>query len=711
MRSPRLNRLFLFAMLFVFMIILPEVMADSEQYLTLGIDKSNTYQQSGTGVWTGRAGTQYTRTASFTSVSPLVDDLNSDGINEIITLTSTGVQVLHQNTSGIILITEYSQPSIVNPAVNNAAMTVTPALFDYNSDGDNEIIVYNSSFFYALKFNGTNLNLVLNQSAALGSGAMLRWNLHPVIKCAGSAYWADNKNRCVIPVTNTTGVSNDVILISWNTDDNTISKNAASGGLSTNDDTYHNTHLCDLDGDGYLDILYTYDDVTNGDLKILKTTINSSGGVTQTPILTPFYFDNNAASYRYTDIICSNLDGTLSNGMEVTYGYSDGTNWYGKTLNQAAAVLEGNYCTILNCPEGESASRNLIEATDTTYCDFSGDVYYYVRNIAQSDPGANIDTVHCLSLFAGAATKETTISNTVNFTSPFFIHQASLFGTTGILTPKFGIQGSTKQSLPLIGLNAFCIPVDYQISGTLDFICQNTSILRYFDDAYTNQNTQITMIAPDTGNPICSGETLTTTLTINDNESDAGNCYIRVVYANMTDYGNYSNTSFSSGTTTVNLFFTASPNSTLNLIHYYECKDQYHSTYNSQAYSVTYSGSVCGSGACNCKGYGTPVPISITTNASSANQMDAIIEDVLDPLLGTGPRLKTIAGIGIVIGIIVAVAQVTLSPFVLAFTGIAGLILVTFLGLLSAYILIIFIIFIVMIVILWKFVTGFQESG
>lgn len=690
------------AAILTFLILTPIItLADPEQYLTAGVSRDNTYQQDGTGVWAGRTPVTYTRSASMNSYFPVIGDVDEDGTPEIISIENNLLYVLNF-TPGIGLVAEQSITH-GDTILNTDRYYPTPYIFFANSSTNPYIISTNITHILAYRYQAGTIYLNksvptrLNISADANQGFV-----YPVIKCAPYSQWNTSHNLCVFPITNRSASTGFITIIWYDLDTNTLFIGNTSG-LSNTDATFRSTHLYDGDGDGYLEAYFSMRDGGNGDLYVYKAEPQTR----QISVLTT---QNAAPGSLYTDIIVNKLDGVTP---MITWGYTtDLTNFDAYTVNaNTGALVDASYCTVLTCPEGNRMSSNMFSPSDTTYADYTSDVCYYVRNTNKNDPGVNIDTVHCISRFAGAGTTETTISNTVDM-NPVFVHDVDITGVTGLLLPDFVVQGGTKETNPVLIGADFCVPVDAQGNGGLDIICRNTTHTFYNDDAYTNQNVLISSIAPDTGNSICTGETLTTTISISDEENDAGNCLIRVTYANGTIYGtqNYSNTTFTGGQPTIDLFFTATTSTILNLIHTYSCRDQYHDGYTTRAYAVTYSNETCGSGKCNCKGYGAPIPIQYDPDVNvTATQIDDNFDAVMQPLFGTSPRLKMMFAVGIIIGIMVMVAYHTRNAPAILASGLLGTILVTFLGLMNVYILIITIVSLVLLLVLGK--TVFSSNN
>ncbi len=584
----------------ILIVLLPLfVSADPEQYLTSGVSRDNTYQQDGTGVWTGRTPTTYVRTPGIgiQSYFPLVGDVDGDNANEIVIIADDQLQILNYTTGvGVILEQGVTHG---NTTLNTDTYYITPYLLDTDSDGTYEIISNNITHFMMYSWNGT--QIVINQSASTSlnlTADFNQMNVYPSIKCAQGNQWESGNDTCVMIITNRSGATAFPIIEVYDLDSGVLRESSVAVGIANDDTTFKSTHLADGDNDGFLEVYQAYNDVPNGDLRVYEIEVSSTA-ITWTLLITHALAPNRP----FTDIIVNNMDGTLSNGMEITWGYSsDGTNFDAYTIRaDGGAVVDASYCTVLTCPEGDMLGANMFLPSTTTYTEFTGDVCYYLRNWEENDPGANIDTIHCFSIFAGSDRTETEVINVAhNFTRRPIVHEAQLHGSIGLLTQRFTTEGDVLQGTPAFTETDVIIPVDYQQSGTLDMIGMNASRLVYYDDAYTNQNVVIVSSSPDTGNPVCFGELLTIKLTLLDAESDLGRCHIQETWSNGTQKSIQSNTSFALTPISLNYYADETGTFPLNL----RCRDQFHTEYASRTYTVTVINDTT---ACNFKGQGAVV--------------------------------------------------------------------------------------------------------
>lgn len=641
--------------LLIFLISIISVNAQTE-YLTKGVTRDSTYNQPGDGLWAGRTPATYQRAGDYNS-TVLVYDVDNDNKNEIIALKGTLLEIWNY-TQGTGIILEASIDVGTQNYGQNNQYWQTPGLLDYDSDGYTEIILTNKTDFLTIQYNTTTITVeqttTHNAGTRVGSMQQARY---PVVKCAPGIQWTDGNPRCVTPYMHWDGANVQFAFMQIDLNANTANFTNTTAAIVT-DNSRANTHLSDLNNDGYLDFTYRIYDAGNDDIDIWTGSIDATGGITHSLL----YTHNLAGSALFTDVITNNLDGTLVNGLEITWGYtSDGTNWDACTISSSGSVIDCSYCTVLTCPEGELASLNMVEASDTTYCPYSGDVYYYVRNANNNDPGINTDTVHCISLFAGSGTQETTVSNVENFTSPFFIHQTDMYGSTGILTSLFGIQGGTKQSQPGIIGQPFIYPVDYQVTGSVDLIGADEDLLVYYDDAYTNLNIQVDSLDFDTANPVCFGELVGLTITISDDLNNPGYCHIQETWSNTTQKSIQSNTSVTTpGSYTLNYYADETGTYPLNV----RCQDQYHTNYESRTYTVTVSNDTT---VCNYKGQGAG-SVSYNTSTSTAQNTDFLsnLDTALDDV---GVRGSLFKGIIWVVMIMVVVGGMALYG---AKEGLAG---------------------------------------
>lgn len=579
--------------------------ADGEQYLFPGVTRDSTYQQDGSGYWEGRSPVTLQRAGNYTAM-PVIADVDNDGQNEIIT-TRAGRYLQVLNYSSNTSITLEAEQDLLNTTYGVAGagtFTQTPAVYDYDGDGYLEIITITSVNASIYQWNGSAITLENTTGMAnltCGSGNLIAQ--YPIIKCAPETSWATGHQTCAFPIRNS-GPS--LCMAFYDLTMNRV--NMSCVAIANADAGRWNTHLTDYDNDGYLEFLYKRDDLANDDMYVYKAEIIN---ITNTSMAALYSDLKSGTASEYTDIIVNNLDSTLTNGLETTWGYTDdGTNWQAKTVRADGTVIEDDYCTVLTCPEGDRPSLNLFEASDTTYSDYSGDVCYYIRSYDGSDQ------VLCLSQYAGSAYTKTTITNTANTTNPIMLHEAALLnGTTGILLNEYIISGTSKQTNPQLMQNAWTIPVDYRQAGGLDIIGGNGTTLVYYSAAYTNRNYAITALNWDTGNPICYGEILTLTPTLEDPEADPGNCILTERNPNTTFKANHSETTVNPFYTNPQLFYTADEQGTFYLDTL--CRDQYHTDYANRTYTVQVSNLTCGSTGCYCKG-AAPAGTTYETNETTA---------------------------------------------------------------------------------------------
>jgi hypothetical protein len=568
------------------------ITADPEYINHEGIDIGASYQRDGNGLWAGRTAIPYSYGANIAG-TPLSYDLDSDGTNEVITIIGNEVSILHFTTSiGFNLVAAYNigeaEMIVAREDTYDNDFYQTLGLIDYDSDNLTEIVFANSTSMGVLEYNGTSLNFVqaahfTNVSTGTSVPAVTR----PNIECATHNYWANNVGQCVMLMQHKGGLSVWVLSNYYDLNNNTIRKNIVSGNNMANGGSYSSMKivLFDGDNDGYLNSYWsthlngtTAYYVFTSEIQVDNSIVSKEGYIAGN-----YLYIDSYGNHPSTNIIVNNLDGTLSNGAEISWLYSDGTNWYGRTIKATdGSTISSSYCTALTCPEGTAAS-NLWVASNTLYTPYTGDVCGYIRNPTNNDPGVNIDTVFCLSQYAGAGYTETEISNTQNFTNQIYAYEGALAGSNGFMTNQFIVQGSTKENNALNEMDRL-LPVDHQKSGSLDIIgVTYGSSLKYYDDNYNNANYFISDFETPV-NPTCYGYTYTFTATLTDDESDAGNCYAEESYINGTVMQNFSSATINPFSSPYEFYYVADENGQFTLNFY--CKDQYHSSYVNKQFGI-----------------------------------------------------------------------------------------------------------------------------
>lgn len=555
------------------LLIIPLIHAQTE-YVSGGVTRDASYQQDGTGVWSGRTGVTYSRTGDYQG-GGIVFDVDDDTQNEIIVYDhiSNELQILRQNTTGLTL--EHSEPITGNVGLHDFYQTV--GILDYDSDGFTEIIVYDGTNFSVYEWNTTHFTLEQTQDDNITRvGGTHDVSLFPVIRCSPSGTWIDNKNRCMVYFASDGNWHG--AMIQYNLDDNIVQ---AKDSPQTQPDTTMYSTLVDLDSDGSNDYLtgawqqgrYFY---------IYKGSIDSTGNLTTTLFATYDYGSTGKPSPE--SFIVNNMDGVVGNGLELTLVYGDNTNWYGITYNGKTGVtVEGSYCSIISCAEGEIKSNNLFLCDSSTYCDYSGSDVCFVAH-SKTDSPSDTTTVQCFSLYAGVGFEKTFIDDpTIPTASPYIVHDVKLTGSQGFLGEQVFV-GSNKQSLPSLD-GGIIIPVDYQLSGSLDMIGFKSTGLTYYDDAYINRNVQIIQHTAQTGNPVCEGTPVRNTLTLSDNESNIGYCHVQEQYVNGTQKSIESNITYYLPST--ELIYTADEVGSFYLN--FRCRDQFNTAYSEHKYTISVS--------------------------------------------------------------------------------------------------------------------------
>ena len=605
------------------------VSADPEQYLYPGVDRAGLYQQGGHGVWDGRTGVPYTRPGNYYYQTPFVQniyDVDDDDQNEIVIMTTTpSVQILNFTKGvGVLLEAEHNLEGAISN--NGRAFYQTPALIDYDDDNVTEIVYVHQTPGTGLNasiisWNETSITVEHNYQISTDTSSWTGTIItpYPSVICAPGSMMMSGNDTCGILIQDSDQYSSLIVFQPSNGKYTRHNITNMTSGYQVAKSSL--LRVVDIDSDGYGEFVTNYR-LTSGtpssnNIFVFDVLVNNT---VSSRCLYRHKLSGGLSSTFIGNIIVSNLDGTLTNGMEVSWPWSDGTNWYARTVDNDGNVKESQYETVLSAPEG-TARSNLAAASNTEFCDYTNDVYYMVHDNAN-----NVTVIECISLYNGVGTKQTVYDDSTAWVNPTIIHDVDLYNTgSGILTPYYGIKDGEKQDLhpSLLGRDEIIVPVDYEISGTLDLIGINNTRIIYYDDAYNNQNAELISIDVDTGNPVCEDELIKVTAGFTDNESDYVNCYMQETYANHTVIQNYT---IIGSNSPGSLSFNHLADMTGTFLLKIYCKDQYHTVYDSYTYTLTVSNDTQ---TCNPVGQN---PFSDEQQSQEELQAQAEFDDAVDEL-------------------------------------------------------------------------------
>ena len=653
----------LIILLILTMLILTVGVTAEEQYLTKGLFRNSAYSVDGTGLWNTDTTAQSYIGNFVDGVTPVIDDINNDGTNDIIIINGGELSVLDYDGNVLAL-----QDSIVvtNPLIQ------TVGLIDYDNDNLTEIIIATQTNISVYEFNSSDQLSLQNTTAHGLTYYTTLGTPYPTIKCAVSTIWADNKDRCVMVFP----INGNTYLVEYQPDTNTNTTNAVGVASTLVPMKGYSINIIDVDNDGSQEIVYglLQRNVNPRNFRIFITDINGTGSVSTSNI----YTHNNVVSgdYANSDILVTNLDGALGNGYEINFAHeTSANNWEVMTIDYSGTedVPIGGY--FVTNPNGQ-VSRNGFLASDTTYSEDEQDPCWYLR-----DSSDNKDTVMCVTQKAGSNGQETDITNTNNLTNPFYIHEVNLLGGTGILTSAFYVSGTTVSNYPSITTEQYLIPVDYQINGGIDVIGVSSLLMSYYDDEVLNEQVTMSSVEVCPINNVCENSVATIKYGISDAESNTGYCTYTETYINDTSITTFANKSFLATTTSVTATYTADATGSFKIVT--NCTDSYNTDNPvSKEYIIIVSNDTS-----TCNNYDTTNCYSenfVSTSAqTSQDDFDTALDDFYTDMGVESSGAKNILGLLVIIFTAIAIFKLSGSIEMSMGGGVVGGIIAVSLGLLS----------------------------
>lgn len=259
--------------------------------------------------------------------------------------------------------------------------------------------------------------------------------------------------------------------------------------------------------------------------------------------------------------------------------------------------------------------------------------------------------------------------------------------------------------------NKYFIPVDLNDDLFIDFIgTTSTDLIIYSSAGSTNEAPQLSgHFGYSYDNPVCNDSTLTFTATEltsytqpllegYDTERIAVDCY---------DNGNYIFGNYHLNNPYVDCYYNVTGNYLVNICiqdlinndTYAECEERLIQVVKGTP-GIT----------CNIAGSGESPGAGTNGTSTAETQTNEALEETFGVLFGTGSssdKMRLLIGLALVIGIVVMAAQAGVSSgFALVAVGIIALVMVTFIGLVSAFVLIIIVATLLLFAIIGKAVMG-----
>lgn len=236
-------------LIILFLVLLaPNILASLKEYNQLG--GNNSYYQSDTGVASGffsnptKSGvTTDSEILTSPQFIPLIDDLDGDGINEIVVVDSNTFKLFH-STNGDI--------SLIESEAGNVSGFPTFMIYDIDEDGYKEILATSSGVgaIDILEYNGTSFHRQVSHN-------MLTSNGGGIINCK------DTEN-CAVVYSNSFGTGGTAIIsgMFFNSTTTGAVTQFASDGSNTNDGYCFSRQptlvVADYDDDAEDEYIFTY---------------------------------------------------------------------------------------------------------------------------------------------------------------------------------------------------------------------------------------------------------------------------------------------------------------------------------------------------------------------------------------------------------------------------------------------------------------------
>lgn len=547
--NVKLKKCFLFFILFIILIISVQALGT---YNNSGGNEKG-YYQLGNGFFNELLTTSSiaTRNLNAPLYVPLVNDLDNDGVNEIIVLDDDVIKLFHN--SDLEIIDSYN----LNSSGNHRFMIA------YDIDGDNltEIITSNSigtRIITIIEYNGTS---IFEQSNITLTGAVSNAEMELLIGCRDT-------NDCLFLYHNEFGNSIGMFAVGFNSTNNntlitSINARVIEGG---NEGTYcfpriRNVVIDDYDNDNDDEYILSFIEMTErtGDDKghIFFLDTNSTNVIVEQNIeITDIIEESGAPEFKcnedintpikyITNPLVYNIDGSSSNGLETVIGFMKDDNEYEMRSYSSSGTEIDRYPEIFDA-DGELISN----AFRTNVFTDTGEDDFCVIGYDATD--GEMDAL-CASMVTSDVpqTREFLfdISNLYNVSSEYGLynvishsteHDSSATDGNNLneIVNSYGILEFDWNTVCRVqlGANIFCLnlifenprpdgvvlSLDIEQVGRDDLLVLDNTNLWYIDDGFVNQNAQIERYTtnPSILTTIKINQTPQITLTIIDEEGD-----------------------------------------------------------------------------------------------------------------------------------------------------------------------------------------------
>lgn len=611
-----------------------------------------------------------TRSQSSPRFSPLVDDLDGNGVNEIIALTKLGINI-YQNKS-LSIIDSYALPDDTYDDM---------IIYDINNDSMKEIIVSDEvAHIYILQYNGTATQLLSNftTTSTTEESSIACKGVNDCIAFGDYAYTFSGggsfTNRLKAHAFNSTGEIGDDLNIynrTWTIAGTDLICFPATRQIEVADYdndlsneyviSYINIHSSDTgDQNDYLGISYVN---FNGTDVILEKNIASSDiEQLSSGVFSGKNCNEINASYMFTPPLVFNADGSTSNGLETVIGSMNGANTFEINLYLSSGSLVDTYPEIYNA-DGKLISNimrtNIFQDSIGDFCVAGYNEGGYIDFLCGSY--STSETIHTrefhtsqlynislnYTIFNGLVHSIQAINDTLNsinpseFVTPFGIYEITSY--QGAVDQTLGTPSDVTLGFESPYASGSILMNDVEKTGYDDMLILTSTNLWYIDDKFVNSQASALGVLPSviTINPCTTSAWAVNTsvlVTVSVYDVDNDDVRARAVLYSGTDHEQDSNwTAFSPSGTTFSFSFVANETATSGLLKLY-ANDINHNATN-VSYSKSFSVALGGLNYGECIETVGTSNVSVVTVDQNANNSLANGVKSISSLTGMGNTL------------------------------------------------------------------------
>jgi hypothetical protein len=680
-------------------------------YPNLGYLKYNPYYANAMLKLTPSTALLIPGTQTLNGSVPLTEDLDYDGSNEIIMITSTNL-LMAQNFTGTAF-SNLASISIGSQDRYGVPIHTTPGIVSFYGDDTRQVVMTNSTHFivynytYAAGFVEEQNQLIPTTNS---TGTFAGTPAYLTIKCSSTGNYGGIIACYTVQIDRTAGGLYNVKLYEYDLTNNLVYNTtlAYAGAWPTvSFPQYYQPIIRDLNNDGIQDVVIGVYDLANGDMYATYVQQTGAAALTNT---TTYKFDM-AAGYVHTDLAVGDFDGAPSNGLEISNFFREGaSNYDARIINRLGTVLNNDF-SIVPPVTGSTLFSNLAIAQvsgQELFCAYihyntTSQLYCFNGNTNQVDntTGSTIGYTTNGGVFS-IVDQYTNAQGLINggYASKFMTYYPFLLNwhtavPNTIQTPFYSSNGYTHAAV-----------FDIRDVGSDDVFYSNTTNYAVLNTLSSNEAPTVASYGVGTGNPSCLNVIQKYKIIIDDAEDNTITCTLTYSYYNNTLISNQTDSEVPG----VQFQFLISLTEVGSFKAKAWCGDYHHPN------STTHEWLQTVSNATNCVqqdngGSDIEVVVVVPSGGGGSGLTDDEIASTIGLLWTTNSKLKLLLGILIVIVIMIRVAQWTKSGMVIIASGFLGLIISVALTLISVYVMIIALVALAMILFLGNSIGSTDNGG